>query len=61
METVIVLVIVAAAVAWAGWRLFRRRPIGDTSCAAGCGGCSCASKPHPVLVEARRLARLRRT
>jgi hypothetical protein len=51
METIIVGIIVGLAAVWAGFRLFGRRK--TSACASGCGGCSCPSKPQP-LVTLRR-------
>jgi len=43
MENIIVFVIVGVASAWGAFRLLRKRK--PASCASGCGGCSCPSKP----------------
>jgi hypothetical protein len=52
MENVIVLLIVGAAGLWWTLRLARKRK--TTSCASGCGGCSCPSKSPTPLVTLRR-------
>jgi hypothetical protein len=51
MEGIIVCVIVGLAGLWAGNRLFGRRK--TSACSPGCAGCTCASKPQP-LVTLRR-------
>jgi hypothetical protein len=51
MENIIVWVIVGAAGLWGGIRLLKKRKSG--ACASGCAGCSCPSKPQP-LVTLRR-------
>ncbi len=58
MEGIIVVVIVALAVLWAGRRLFgRHQTIAPCGSSGGCGGCSCAAKPQR---PAQRLVTLRR-
>ncbi len=58
METMVVVVIVALAVVWAGWRLWgRRKTVAACGSAGGCGSCSCAAKPQP---QRQRLVSLKR-
>jgi hypothetical protein len=47
VETVIAILIVVVAVAWAAWRIVRtaRKRPADTGCATGCDGCCCGERP----------------
>ena len=49
MDTLITIIIVAAAVAWAGLRAWRRATAKAASCAGGCAGCDLrpAASPCP--------------
>lgn len=51
MENTIVWTIVGLAGAWAGLRFLRKRK--PTDCSSGCGGCSCAQKPQPLVTLKR--------
>jgi hypothetical protein len=55
MENLLVLLIVFAAAVGCGVGFLRKRKKGGSSCASGCGGCSCAAKPAATpLVTLRR-------
>ena len=47
LGTIIVAVIIAAAVAGVVFRLVRRKKKGEGTCGCGCGGCSMNGTCHP--------------
>ena len=51
MENIIVGTIVGLAAVWAGFHFFGRRKA--TSCSSGCEGCTCPSKPQPLVTLKR--------
>ena len=51
MENIIVGAIVGLAAVWASFHFFGRRK--TRACGTGCEGCSCESKPQPLITLKR--------